>query len=307
MTIGPASMLPADSHVHSEWSWDAPLGSMERTCARAVELGLPAVAFTEHVDHTSWPVLPGDLVGHEHLGAFVGPDGTIVPPTMDTEGYLACLARCRDRFPDLRIISGLEIGEPHRHRAAIAPLLATGAFERVLGSLHCVPVGERFSEMPELYRTRQPGDVIREYLAEIPRLVRGTDSFAVLAHIDYPVRYWPAQAGPFDPDVFQDEYRHALRVLADSGRALEVNTRLPLHPRIVRWWREEGGEAVTFGSDAHHPAALAYGFADAAAMVEAHGFRPGAHPYDFWTRVPAGGHGAARASVGERRAARHAG
>ena len=45
--------LPADGHVHSEWSWDADLGSMEATtCARAVELGLPAVAFTEHVDCT---------------------------------------------------------------------------------------------------------------------------------------------------------------------------------------------------------------------------------------------------------------
>jgi histidinol-phosphatase (PHP family) len=38
-------VLPADSHVHTEWSWDAPDGSMERTCARAVEIGLPAIAF----------------------------------------------------------------------------------------------------------------------------------------------------------------------------------------------------------------------------------------------------------------------
>lgn len=34
-----------------------------------------------------------------------------------------------------------------------------------------------------------------------------------------------ADAGPFDPNVFEDEFRYALRVLADSGRALEVNTR----------------------------------------------------------------------------------
>ena len=42
--------LPADSHVHSEWSWDAARGSMAGACARAVELGLPAVAFTDHAD-----------------------------------------------------------------------------------------------------------------------------------------------------------------------------------------------------------------------------------------------------------------
>jgi len=54
---------------------------------------------------------------------------------------------------------------------------------------------------------------------------------------------------------------------------------------VVRWWRDEGGQAITFGSDAHDPTALANGFAQAAAMVEAHGFRPGRHPYDFWTRT----------------------
>lgn len=52
-------MLPADSHVHSERSWDAPRGSMERSCVRAVELGLSAIVFGEprrpkaRMDHDS--------------------------------------------------------------------------------------------------------------------------------------------------------------------------------------------------------------------------------------------------------------
>ena len=40
-------MLPPDNHVHTEWSWDAAAGSMDETCARALELGLPSVAFTD--------------------------------------------------------------------------------------------------------------------------------------------------------------------------------------------------------------------------------------------------------------------
>ena len=54
--------------------------------------------------------------------------------------------------------------------------------------------------------------------------------------------------------------------------------------QIVRWWRDEGGKVVTFGSDAHNPTAIAHGFAEVVALVEAHGFRPGQHPYDLWTR-----------------------
>lgn len=275
-----------DGHVHSEWSWDARDGSMERTCERAVELGLAAVAFTEHADYTPWMVTVDEFdEDHQHLRAFVTPGGDLVAPPMDVEGYLECLERCRDRFPGLRIISGVELGEPHWHGDAAARLLAAGRFDRVLGSLHSLPLGDRFAEPPNHFRQRPAADVLRDYLAEIPRLVKGSAAFGVLAHIDYAIRYWPSQgAGLFDPEPFEDEFRHALRVLADSARVLEVNTRGKPYPQIVRWWKEEGGEAVSFGSDAHFPGALASGFADAAAMVEAQGFRPGRHPHDFWIR-----------------------
>src|SRR5688572_4703404 len=50
--------LPPDDHTHSEWSWDAIHGSMERSCARAIELGVPSIAFTEHVDLARWHIAP---------------------------------------------------------------------------------------------------------------------------------------------------------------------------------------------------------------------------------------------------------
>ena len=53
---------------------------------------------------------------------------------------------------------------------------------------------------------------------------------------------------------------------------------LPLDASILRWWHDEGGEAVTFGSDAHEPDAIAAGFHDAAAMADELGFRPGSDP-----------------------------
>ncbi|GIF99401.1 PHP domain-containing protein [Catellatospora citrea] len=277
-------MLPADSHVHSQWSWDAAVGDMEGSCARAVELGLPAIAFTEHLDHTVWTVEFDGLDPGAHLAKMADPNGLLTPPAFDVPGYLAAVARCRERFPSLVVLSGLEVGEPHRHAEAVAQVLAAGPFDRVLGSVHCLPTGDGFAEPPGLYPRQQAADVMRQYLAEIAALAGQSQVFSVLAHIDYAVRYWPAQAGPFDPCAFEDEFRHALRALADSGRALEVNTKVPLHPEVVGWWRQEGGRAVTFGSDAHHPAGLGRGFGAAVAMVEAYGFRPGRHPHDLWTR-----------------------
>jgi histidinol-phosphatase (PHP family) len=281
----PGAELPADGHVHSEWSWDAADGSMEQTCVRAVAMGLPGVAFTEHADYTTWTVLGSGPEAVANLKALAIPEGTATPPELDLDGYLECLQRCRDKFPDLRILSGVELGEPHWHPAAAATLLMKGRFDRVLGSLHCLPLGQQLAEMPALYRQWLAADVVRAYFAEIPRLIDSFDGFSVLAHLDYPLRYWPAQVGPFDPRLFQEELRHVLRVLARSGRVLEINTSRALNPEITRWWYEEGGTAVSFGSDAHDPTSIAHRFAEAAAMAEAIGFQPGRHICDYWHRL----------------------
>jgi histidinol-phosphatase (PHP family) len=279
--------LPPDNHVHSEWSWDArAVGSMERACARAVAIGLPAIAFTEHLDHTAWRVELEGPYAHDYLIELADPDGILTPPVFDAAGYLEAIARCRDRFPGLRILSGLEMGEPHRHAQACASVLAGNRFDRVLGSLHSLPDRGGFAEPWGVYPHRDAHDVVRDYLVDVTAMVARSDLFAVLAHIDYPVRSWPAErAGPFDPAAFEDEFRGALRATARSGRALEINTRLPLHGTILAWWHEEGGDAITFGSDAHQPWLVGHGFAEAAQMAEAHGFRPGRNPYDLWGRA----------------------
>src|SRR4051794_11710116 len=108
--------LPSDNHVHSEWSWDAQNGSMERSCERAREIGLPSIGFTEHVDHTVWTASVTGLatVPADHPVAILADAaGRVTPPAFDANGYLLSIERCRERFPDLRILSGVELGEPH--------------------------------------------------------------------------------------------------------------------------------------------------------------------------------------------------
>lgn len=288
-------MLPADNHVHSEWSWDTPQSaSMEQACRRAVEIGLPTVAFTEHVDFTVWGDLdraPPQPPGSPQPPAPPQPPGSPqivfrerVRP-LDVEGYQASLERCRDLFPQLRIRSGMEAGEPHRFAGSVAAVLRTGAFERILGSLHSVLDGGRLIAADRLFAV-QPADVLmRRYFAELLELVKESDVFQVLAHCDYPRRHWPRAAGPYRESAYEEEYRAVFRALATSGRALEVNTRSPLwSAELVRWWYQEGGEAVSFGSDAHQPHRVGLHFGLAVDVVEAAGFRPGRDPFDFWRR-----------------------
>ena len=64
-----------------------------------------------------------------------------------------------------------------------------------------------------------------------------------------------------------------------------MNTSSPLASvDQVRWFHEEGGEAVSFGSDAHAPNAVGQKFDLAVDVVEAAGFRPGRDRFDFWRR-----------------------
>ncbi len=113
-------------------------------------------------------------------------------------------------------------------------------------------------------------------------MIESDGDFQVFAHIDYLTRQISAADRKHDPTEFEEEYRETLRALAQSERVLEINTRIPLDAIIVQWWHEVGGQAVSFGSDAHTPGAVGHGFVDASAMAESIGFKRQADPYDFW-------------------------
>jgi histidinol-phosphatase (PHP family) len=250
---------------------------MLRSCEQAVALGLPAIAFTEHLEFTAGG--PGDAITH------VATDhrwwSRIKP--LDVTGYMACIEDCRQRFPGLRILSGIEAGESHLFGGSAGAVVSGHSFDRILGSLHAVPYQGRLVAADALFGKLGTDEAMRYYLTELIALIEGSDLFQVLAHIDFPRRYWPKGPHLYQEEPFEQEYRAAMRALAASGRALEINTKSPLASvDLVRWWRESGGTAVSFGSDAHLPNRVGDRFKLAVDIVEAAGFRPGRDPYDFW-------------------------
>ena len=262
--------MAADLHLHSEWSWDAPQGGMEESCRRASAAGLRVVAFTEHADYTA-------VAGGARL---------------DVAGYLDAVARCRRLFPRLTIWSGVELGEPHRFPEEAAAVLDAGSFDWVLGSLHCIEVGGQLVESSDLGPAPaiDPGTLMRAYFAELLALIRGPVPFQVLAHLEYPKRYWPAGWPRYDSGDYEEEIRTVLAAAAAAGLVLELNTsrgqdperRMCPAPAVLRWWREAGGGAVSIGSDAHRPTGVAGGFALARDLVAAAGFTPDEVRVGLW-------------------------
>lgn len=242
---------------------------MERSCERALAVGLPAIAFTEHADFA--------LV---HEGQH----------SVDIAGYLDAVEGCRAKFKGLRILTGVELGEPHWFPRETAEVLAAAPLDQVHGSIHCIRLDGDLLDASQ-FRTHQGIDfprAVREYFREALAMVESDQPFETLAHIDYPKRYWLDGAAPYREEDYEEEIRAILSAAARTGRVLEVNTTRgdTLCPDItvVRWWRELGGQAVSYGSDAHQPDKVGAGFELATQMVEAVGFKPARDPMALWRR-----------------------
>ena len=271
-------MRPPDNHVHTGWSWDTPTSStMRKACERAVGLGLPAIAFTEHLDFTDW--LDDDRATTDGL---LGRHPAHQLP-IDVQGYFAELTEVRERFPGCgsgpgwRPVNRTCSPPASGHTCATHP--STGC------SARCTPSTSTDSWSASAGAVRRAG----RHDAPVPRRDRadgrGSDVFQVLAHVDFPRRYWPGGHDRYVEKAYEEEYRAVFRALATTGRALEVNTTSPLASADqVRWFFEAGGEAVSFGSDAHAPSAVGQRFDLAVDVVEAAGFRPGRDQFDFWRR-----------------------
>lgn len=248
-----------DYHVHTSFSADSAT-PMAAQVEAAIAAGLREIAFTEHEDYN-----PGDETSFFFRHA----------------DYHAEVDRCQAQYGDrIRILRGIEVSEPHRTAPLCGPVLAGYPWDFVLGSLHWVD-GQYNAYLKDYYlRFGDWRESMRRYFRELSDLARGGD-FDVMSHLDYPVRYGVQVFGDaYDIADFEREIRPALRILADRGKGMEINTnplwRHKAHPNppgiAVRWFREEGGEVLTVGSDSHRPATTGACIDQAIVLARAAGF-----------------------------------
>src|SRR3989442_3487487 len=139
---------------------------MERSCERAIELGLPAIAFTDHADFVK-----------VHQDQYC----------VDIAGYLDSIDRCRAKYPGLRILSGVELGEPHWFPKETADILAAAPLDVVLGSVHCIKVEGEVVDASQ-FRERQSPDLFAGptgHPADGPGTLEGGQPLPALAHPHY--------------------------------------------------------------------------------------------------------------------------
>jgi histidinol-phosphatase (PHP family) len=263
--------MKADLHVHTYFSTDSN-ACMQESVEVAIKRGLDAIAFTEHWDED----YPEEF--REDLREANGPEGMKLHPdfderplfTFDIEKYFKELERVRSLYGDrIRILSGIELGmRPHRGDILklYKGMVDKYRFDVVLGSVHLVNDEEPY--YPEAWFKLGADRLIKEYYENMLECVKEYDLFTSLAHIDYVVRYVPDELIDTTPEeYFKGVYGRnsqtideILKIIIKRGQALEVNTNgaftriKHVHPSdaIMNRYKELGGTAITYGSDAHY-------------------------------------------------------
>ena len=263
--------LPLDAHLHTNLSPDSDV-PIDVYAEQAVELGIPEIAITDHIDFE---------------------------PGTPAYGYTTFAARERvvreaaERWADrgVAIRFGVEVTWDAAWEADIRDHLRQYAYDFAIGSVHVYrdsPYAP--ANVARWVEGRSLPEIVAPYFGAAEAAAR-SGLFDALGHIDMVKRYLVPQVTAADLAAAPELYEPILIALVESGTALEVNTSglrqqanetYPA-PAIVARYRELGGRGITVGSDAHRADTFAWALADgydavAAAGFEALSFRRGGSP-----------------------------
>ena len=224
-----------DFHMHSRVSFDGRDNAANMVKA-AQKAGLKEICFTDHRDY--------DPLDPNHKLAF---DITIYNNEYD--GL---------QLQDIKIRQGFEFGMLPDNKAQFQKDIGLRNWDFVIGSVHFVDGLDVY--FPKYWENKTPYQAIVHAFEEMLTCVKVHDDFDALGHLTYLAK---TAGNPEKTPILYHDYREAvdeiLKVLAEKGKGLEVNTSgmdacgayLPGVEYLHRF-KELGGEIVTVGSDAHH-------------------------------------------------------
>lgn len=246
-----------DGHTHSHHSFDGS-ETVQAMCKAAIEAGVYGLTVTDHCD----------------LGVYALPDWR-----ERLLGAAAEIAIAKDRLPGrLTLSHGVELGQAIHDTATAQEVLALTDYDVVLGSLHNLYQTEDFYFLQA--KTCDKTALVSRYFQELLQLAK-TDTFDVLAHITYAYRYMGYEKEVPSVQSFEPLLRELFTTLAQSGKALELNTSgLYRNPKArampdlweLKLFKECGGELVALGSDAHIAANIGRGIKEGQALLREAGF-----------------------------------
>lgn len=247
-----------DQHVHTEFSADCDT-PMEDMVKRAIELGLKEIIFTDHMD-------------------FDYPDEEVLFE-VNYETYIKELTRLRNKYSELEILMGVEVGyQPHLNDR-LETFLNSYPFDFVIASIHACD-GFEFCK-GGFFEGKTQKESYKVYFENVKYCVENFDNCDIYGHLDMIARYGPFNNKELRYEDFKEIIDEILYLIISKGKGIELNTsglRYNLeimHPQkdIIKRYLEMGGKIITLGSDAHSTIELCSDFERALRDLKEIGFK----------------------------------
>ena len=247
-----------DNHTHSHFSPDSRM-TLQQSLAAAAQAGIAGISITDHLD----------------IDAPDGKDIFVFNP----EQHQREIDLLAPSFPSLEIFKGIEVGLQIECMDKIKDFTGKFDFDIVIASTHFIDNVDPY--FGEYYIGKNHKEAYGHAYEVMYRAIVDYNDFDVLGHFDYIARYAPYEVRDIKYSQFADELDSILRFLAQEGKALEINTNTyrernghtpQLDIEILKRFKELGGEAVSFGSDAHEAWRIAENFEQYRQVVKNCGF-----------------------------------
>lgn len=245
-----------DMHTHSDHSFDGNHSCM-LLCESAVEKGLDCIAITDHCEIDAKNFDFRALCSNQYVETF----------------------KAKKFFEgSLLVLQGLEMGQAVYNKPLADEILNQYKYDFILGSIHNLRDMEDFFYLD--FSNYDVYNLLDRYFDTIIELC-DWGNFDSLAHLTYPLRYIAERTDlTIDLNRFSDKIEYILKSLITNGKALEINTSGLFQPikdflpnkKIVKWYKDLGGEYITIGSDSHFADRLGNGIEDGMKMAKECGF-----------------------------------
>lgn len=249
-----------DSHTHSENSFDAN-HSVTFMCERAIEFGISGICVTDHCELRDYEKDRYEM--------------RIIQSIFD-------VTKAKRVFNwRLAVMAGIELSDVLFDVPLTERVLHQFPFDIVLVSQHNSAQGEDiyYSNFPE-WTAEELDSYLTWYFTYLLKVTKW-GNYDVMAHLTYPLRYITGKYKiPVDLRRYDDLIEQILQTIAQTGRAIEINTSGLWQPlgetmpgmAYIKRYRELGGEFITLGSDSHSADVLGRGIDTAMQMLLDAGF-----------------------------------
>lgn len=249
-----------DYHIHTDFSGDCQIPA-ETMILQAIQLGMPALCITDHLDFD----YPGEEPGYFHLP--------------EPRYYQTIKKLSEAHASDIEVMIGIETGLEPDKAQRLQAFISCHPYDFIIGSSHLVHGQDPY--YPDFFKERSDKEAFTEYFESILQNIAVCNDYDVYGHLDYVVRYSPNKSANYCYKQFQDIIDEILIQLIQKGKGLEINTggyRCGLgvpnpHPDILRRYKELGGEILTIGSDAHVAEHIGHSFHLVSKLLHSCGFR----------------------------------